>query len=161
VDNDNRDGRYEVGYRKPPRHTRFRKGRSGNPRGRPRGSKNLGRLLDEALDERLVINEGGRKRTASKRQVIMKQLVNRAAQGDYRSISLVLSYRQKHSQNGSEDRDKRLSIVDLLRLVGPLPDGLSLDTQQWKAQQSEAKRVVEAAPALLPGPAATEDPTSK
>src|SRR3954452_22678400 len=42
--------RYEVGYGKPPRHTRFEKGRSGNPRGRPKSSKNLATLLAAALD---------------------------------------------------------------------------------------------------------------
>ena len=40
---------YEVGYGKPPRHSRFVKGRSGNPRGRPPGTKNLKTLLSEAL----------------------------------------------------------------------------------------------------------------
>ena len=42
---------YEVGYGKPPRHTRFTKGRSGNPRGRSPGAKNLKTLLSEALSE--------------------------------------------------------------------------------------------------------------
>ena len=46
---DERD--YEVGYGKPPRHTRFELGRSGNPQGRPGGSKNLLTLLNEALKE--------------------------------------------------------------------------------------------------------------
>ena len=40
---------YEVGYGKPPRHTRFPKGRSGNPKGRPPRSKNIGALLTRAL----------------------------------------------------------------------------------------------------------------
>ena len=42
---------YAVGYGKPPKHTRFKKGRSGNPRGRPRGAKNLSTLLFGALNE--------------------------------------------------------------------------------------------------------------
>ena len=46
-----KDGDYEVGYGKPPRHTRFVKGRSGNPRGKPPGAKNFTTLLNEALDE--------------------------------------------------------------------------------------------------------------
>ena len=45
---------YEVGYGKPPRHTRFEPGRSGNPRGRPSRSKNLSTLLSEALSEPVV-----------------------------------------------------------------------------------------------------------
>ena len=44
-------GDYEVGYGKPPRHTRFKRGRSGNPRGRHPGSRNLSTVLSEALNE--------------------------------------------------------------------------------------------------------------
>src|SRR5439155_1781990 len=57
---DERD--YEVGYGKPPRHTRFGLGRSGNPRGRPGGSKKLSTLLSEALKEPVIVVENGRRR---------------------------------------------------------------------------------------------------
>jgi len=63
---------YEVGYGKPPRHTRFKKGQSGNPRGRPCGSKNLSSLLSEALNEPVIVAENGRRRKISKRQAIIK-----------------------------------------------------------------------------------------
>ena len=53
---------YKVGYKRPPLHTRFRKGQSGNPRGRPRGSKNFSTLLTEALNEPVVVTEDGRRR---------------------------------------------------------------------------------------------------
>src|SRR5215472_13361203 len=68
---------YEVGYGKPPRHTRFKKGQSGNPRGRPRDSKNLKTLLNDALDEPVVVTEEGRRRKITKREAIVTQLVNR------------------------------------------------------------------------------------
>ena len=75
---------YEVGYAKPPRHTRFQKGRSGNPRGRPGGAKNLASLLNEALNEPVIVGENGRRRKIPKRQAIIKQLVNQSAQADWR-----------------------------------------------------------------------------
>jgi hypothetical protein len=61
---------YEVGYGKPPRHTRFKPGRSGNPRGRPSGSKNLSTLLNEALNEPVIVAENGGQRKISKRRAI-------------------------------------------------------------------------------------------
>ena len=48
---------YAVGYGKPPRHSRFEPGQSGNPRGRPPGSKNLSSLLKKALDEPVIVVE--------------------------------------------------------------------------------------------------------
>lgn len=71
---------YQVGYGKPPRHTRFRKGQSGNPRGRPPGSKNLATIVGEALEQKVVVNDNGRRRKISKREAMITQLVNRSAQ---------------------------------------------------------------------------------
>jgi hypothetical protein len=87
-----RDGNddYEVGYRKPPRHTRFVKGQSGNPRGRPPGAKNLTTLLEEALNEPVTVTDNGGRRTVSKRRAIFTQLVNRAVTADFRAIKILL-----------------------------------------------------------------------
>jgi hypothetical protein len=85
---DQRD--YEVGYGKPPRHTRFKKGQSGNPRGRPKGSKNLPTLLSEALNEPVVVAENGRRRKITMRQAIIKQLVKRSATADLRAMKILL-----------------------------------------------------------------------
>ena len=85
-------GDYEVGYGKPPRQTRFAKGLSGNPRGRPPGAKNLTTLLNEALDERVLVTENGGRRKVSKRQAIVTQLVNRAATADFRAIKMLLDF---------------------------------------------------------------------
>jgi hypothetical protein len=81
---------YEVGYGKPPRHTRFTKGQSGNPRGRPPGAKNLRTLLSEALNETVIVTENGGRRKVTKRQAIITQLVNRSATADLRAIKILL-----------------------------------------------------------------------
>ena len=77
---------YQIGYGKPPRHTGFQKGRSGNPKGRPEGSKNLATLLTEALDEKVQVTEDGKRRRITKRELVIKQLVNKSAAADLRAI---------------------------------------------------------------------------
>jgi hypothetical protein len=81
---------YQVGYRKPPRHTRFKRGQSGNPRGRPRESKNLPTLLTEALNERVLVAENEGRRKITKREAIITQLVNRSAKADLRAMKILL-----------------------------------------------------------------------
>lgn len=81
---------YQVGYGKPPGHTRFRKGQSGNPRGRPSGSKNLKTLLSDALNERVIVAENGGHRKIIKREAIVTQLVNRSATADWRAVKILL-----------------------------------------------------------------------
>jgi hypothetical protein len=96
MENENKEGGYEIGYGKPPCSTRFQKGQSGNLRGRPKGAKNFTTVAEEALRELVVINENGRRKTATKMEVIIKQLVNKAAQGDHKSTQLLMAYLEKH-----------------------------------------------------------------
>jgi hypothetical protein len=81
---------YSVGYGKPPQHARFHKGQSGNPRGRPKGSRNLSTLMAKALNEPVVISENGKRKRITKREAVLKQLVNKAASGDAKAIQLLL-----------------------------------------------------------------------
>ena len=78
---------YAVGYGKPPLHTRFRKGQSGNPAGRPRRCTDLASLLARALD-RPAASEGRNRGT--QREAIIAALVEKSALGDLRATKLVL-----------------------------------------------------------------------
>ena len=80
---------FEVGYGKPPRHTRFKKGEaSANPRGRPR--KNLAASLVEGLNKKVVVIENGRRRKIALREAITSQLINKSATADLRAIKMLL-----------------------------------------------------------------------
>jgi hypothetical protein len=80
---------YEIGYARPPKSGQFKKGQSGNKRGRPKGSKLFSETVVEALDEKVTISENGRRRIITKREALAKQLVNKAAGGDIKSIKLL------------------------------------------------------------------------
>jgi len=80
---------YEVGYRNPPHHTQFKKGQSGNPRGRPCGSKNLKTLVNEVLNELVTITENSRRRKITKREAIVREVVNCSARPDLRAVKIV------------------------------------------------------------------------
>lgn len=85
-----RDVDYEIGYRKPPKSTRFQKGKSGNPKGRPKGSRTINALLERALDAPVTIIDAGRAITIEQRAALFKALVARAIKGDIRSAALVI-----------------------------------------------------------------------
>ena len=84
-------GDYEVGYRKPPKHTRFKPGQSGNPEGRQKGARNLKTELEEELHEMISIKEGGKPKTVSKQRAMLKSLTARAVHGDSRAANVILN----------------------------------------------------------------------
>lgn len=87
---DQEQGDTQVGYGRPPKTTRFKKGQSGNPKGRPKGSLNVATVFSKTLREKVMINENGERKTVSKLEAAVKQLVNKAATGDTRSLRLLL-----------------------------------------------------------------------
>jgi adenylosuccinate synthase len=76
----------------PPKHTQFRKGTSGNPRGRPKGSKNLATYIMEAARDQVSATVGGRTRTISKLQATTMQLATKAAGGDQAAMGRFLDW---------------------------------------------------------------------
>jgi Family of unknown function (DUF5681) len=81
---------FEVGYKRPPQHTRFRPGRSGNPRGRPKGTRNLASDLEDELADRILVREGGRQLKISRQPALLRTLVDQALTGDTRAAGIVL-----------------------------------------------------------------------
>ena len=104
---------YEVGYGKPPRNTQFKKGQSGNPRGRPPGSKNLATLVSVALNEPVIVVENGGRKKITKREAIIKQLVNRSTKADWRAIKILLDIvREIDSRVEPETAERSFSAAD-------------------------------------------------
>jgi len=80
---------YAVGYCNPPQHSRFRKGLSGNPNGRPTGTLNMATVLERTLREKVVVNENGRRKTVTKLEAAVKQLIDKATSGELKALQLL------------------------------------------------------------------------
>jgi hypothetical protein len=78
-----------VGYCNPPEHTRFKKGQSGNPNGRPKGSLNMATVLERTLREKVIINQNGRRKTVTKLEAALKQLIDKATSGELKALQLL------------------------------------------------------------------------
>jgi hypothetical protein len=94
------NGNYEVGYGKPPEHTQFKPGQSGNPRGRPKGTNNLKTDLKEELSEKILVREGEQARRVSKQRAVVKALVARTLKGDARAAGHLLSLMMRLTDTG-------------------------------------------------------------
>jgi len=108
---------YPVGYRKPPRRTQFKKGRSGNSKGRPKGSPNFATALEAALSEQVIVNEGGQRHAVTKLVATVKQLVNKAMQGDPRAMQQLLNVMHILDSDSGESRQPSMTITEADQLV--------------------------------------------
>jgi hypothetical protein len=98
---------YTVGYGKPPKHTQFKPGQSGNPKGRPKGIKNLNTDLEEELSSKVAVTEGGATTETTKQRAMIKSLFAKALKGDTRAatvlINLILGLEQTRIANDAVD----------------------------------------------------------
>ena len=82
---------YKIGYGKPPKSSQFKRGKSGNPEGRPKGSLKLATDLAAELNEQITVREDGRARRVSKQRALIKSLMAKALQGDIRANAAILA----------------------------------------------------------------------
>lgn len=106
-----KDDDYEVGYGKPPKHTQFAKGASGNPAGRPKGSKNLATHINEAVHKKVRVNTENGVRHIPRIEAALTQLFNLALGGKNRqAIRDVIQLAQLAEQ--SAEHEAQVSIQD-------------------------------------------------
>ena len=100
-----------VGYCRPPVHSRWKKGQSGNPRGRTKGGPNLSTVLERELSQRVTIREGDGSRKISRLAAVVIATATKAIKGDQRAAGLILAYAAKLNSD-PEVADTSLSADD-------------------------------------------------
>jgi hypothetical protein len=106
---------YSVGYKKPPRRTQFKKGQSGNPRGRPKGKRSWEERVQRAFEEEVSISVNGRSKRLTKFEVALMQVINKAAAGDLRALRECAALLRTFSPSRSdEDGQKPIPKVTFI-----------------------------------------------
>ena len=106
------DEQYEVGYGKPPQHTRFRPGASGNPKGRPKGVNNLATDIKNALASKITVRSGGKGRVVSTQEAGIMVLKEKALKGDQRALDTLLNLAGKYNNELMHDVGSEVSADD-------------------------------------------------
>ncbi len=145
---------YEVGYGKPPKHTQFTKSRSGNPKGRPKGSNNFGTDVKRALKAPVRLTEDGSPRTVSTQEAALLRLREKALKGDARALDRLLALAQVYNDEQLvRDASQQITVEDadilkaynerLLRRVGKSQPDDHDGARDAAAQEADPAKVNE------------------
>ena len=114
----------ELGYLKPPIDKPFKKGQSGNPRGRPKGSKNARTIVNETLNRTVTIKENGRTRRVKFLEAFVHQLAAKALNGSTHDQSALFKLIHEYASEFLEESD----LPRLITVKYVLPDGKTMDS---------------------------------
>ncbi len=104
---------YVVGFGKPPRHRQFKKGQSGNAKGRPRGTRNFASDLRDELGEPVKVRINGSVITVSSQRAALKKLRAKALNGDQRALDRLLTLAERHGiDDAADEAEHALSQSD-------------------------------------------------
>ena len=132
---DNTKSDYPVGYKKPPRHTQFKPGQSGNPRGRPKQSATFADVLTRQLRKKVTVTMGNMVQKIPLLEAIAIKHVSKAASGDPKSTAIVLDSLQlsENDQNNNlYELLRQFRSIDASREAGKRVPARSRNAQQKK-----------------------------
>ncbi|NOD36628.1 MULTISPECIES: DUF5681 domain-containing protein [unclassified Ruegeria] len=124
----------EVGYGKPPKAHQFKPGQSGNPKGRPKGSRNLLKLISKHAAKKVAVIEGGVEKKMERMDVVISAMFNKASKGDVSAARLLTNLVLASSQLQGEEYDVGYTDEDLAVILGEA---------DWQAQLVEMAKANE------------------
>lgn len=122
--------RYEVGYKRPPKSKQFKKGQSGNPRGRPKGSVTFVKALKKAASRKVVVKDNNGTREIPAIEALMLKQYEKAMTGDQKAMELILRYsvlaEEKDADSSANEHlcelptaeDDRQALEELAHMLG-------------------------------------------
>ena len=125
-----------VGYGKPPKRTQFRKGRSGNPKGRPKGRKNKGSVVREIIDRKVAVRENGRTRKVTVFEALVESMVSKALSGSMNDQIKLIQLIEKHAPEKLKDRQGEPEEITVTYVM-PDGNGRPADRSHWADWQHE------------------------
>ena len=102
----------DASYGKPPRHSQFKKGKSGNPKGRPKGSRNFATDLKETLEKPVRVTDHGKSKTVSTQHAALLRLREKALSGDARALDLLIDLARHYNDEEMAEAATRLDPTD-------------------------------------------------
>ena len=117
---------YDIGYGKPPKQSQWKKGQSGNPKGRPRRDRNVSALVAALLAQRIVVRTGKTTKRRTRLEHLVHRLFEQALEGDPRLMKMALDEARKDEARGETDapelgRADREVIEAMFRRLGRDP----------------------------------------
>ncbi|MBR1605615.1 MAG: hypothetical protein IJ660_05870 [Alphaproteobacteria bacterium] len=101
------------GYKNPPKETQFKKGVSGNPKGRSKGSKNFLSLLEKIVEQKISIKQEGAEIKITKKEAMLMQWINKGVKGDVNAVQRLVPWLLQIDQKNKErDDEQKLSLKD-------------------------------------------------
>jgi hypothetical protein len=117
------DADHRIGYRRPPRHSRFRPGQSGNPRGRPPGVKSLSDIVRKIIGQKVTVTENGRARRIPRLEAILLRAAGEASRGDPPALRMLLQLTERYGESAQTGAEREMmGAEDLAILRRYLPD---------------------------------------
>ncbi len=105
---------YDVGHGRPPKHTRFRKGQSGNPKGRPKGTRNRKSIVREIMERRVTVRENGISRTVTVADAAIEKLIAKSLNGTVNDLVKTIQLFAKYVPEKFEDeKDVAPSVINV------------------------------------------------
>jgi hypothetical protein len=129
----------KVGYKRPPTKSQFKPGRSGNPKGRPKGAKSFATVLEAELTATVPVTMNGKRKKLTRRAAIVKQFVNRAVNGDTKSTLIVLNEARTFENKPVEEQSEFVANTEDKTVIDSLMRRWNIQIVEEQGEEGSGK----------------------